>query len=275
MTSEVVRPGSIVVGVDGSEHAARAVAWAAAQASLERRPLALVHCARSASGAGLLADAVRQASLAAADLDVVAVQATDDPRDTLIDLSTDAHLLVLGSRGRGAVRSSVLGSVSASVSRGAACPVVVCRPPQGPVEDRILVGADGTRESLPVLEFAFAQASMRGLPLTVMHCFYDAAVVSTGPGVVPADDPEDLGDLHLLLAESVAGLGEKYPDVHVTRQLARGLVDICLAGHPPEAALVVVGSTPASGWSRFAHASCALAVLERTHTTVAVVPELS
>jgi nucleotide-binding universal stress UspA family protein len=75
------------------------------------------------------------------------------------------------------------------------------------------------------------------------------------------------------LAESVAGFAEKYPDVEVTQELSRGLVDDCLVDHAPDAGLVVVGRSPASVWSRFLHASCALAVLERAHTAVAVVPE--
>ena len=44
MTKSLLPAGCIVVGVDGSEHAERAITWAAAQAVLERRTLALVHC---------------------------------------------------------------------------------------------------------------------------------------------------------------------------------------------------------------------------------------
>ena len=37
----------------------------------------------------------------------------------------------------------------------------------------MLVGVEGTAEEQPVLEFAFQHASMRGLPLTVLHSFHD------------------------------------------------------------------------------------------------------
>ncbi len=40
-----VQPGSVVCGVDGSADAARALHWAAQQASLERRPLVIVTAA--------------------------------------------------------------------------------------------------------------------------------------------------------------------------------------------------------------------------------------
>jgi nucleotide-binding universal stress UspA family protein len=41
----------------------------------------------------------------------------------------------------------------------------------------------------------------------------------------------------------------------------------------PEAQLLVVGRSDVSGWSRLLYSSCALAVLERARTNVAVVPE--
>jgi len=59
----------------------------------------------------------------------------------------------------------------------------------------------------------------------------------------------------------------------VDLQLARGLVDECLLDQAPSAELIVVGRRHARGLDRFLYASCALAVLERATTTVAVVPE--
>jgi nucleotide-binding universal stress UspA family protein len=299
MTRFGVPPGSIVVAVDGSEDAARSVTWAATQAVLERRVLAIVHstdqmalrdtpwldaqgidhrtltAALHAAAGGALTAACERAATGAPGVEVVSALVDADPRLALTELSTEAHLVVLGSRGRGPLRTALLGSVSASVARHAHCPVVVSRPPVDPARSstRIVVGADGSAASRPVLEFAFEQASLTHAPLTVMHCFWDVLVATRGPGTVTASDPTDYSDLRLLLAESVAGFAEKYPDVDVSQELTRGLVDECLVDHAPDAGLVVVGRSPASAWSRFFHSSCALAVLERAHTTVAVVPE--
>ena len=151
MTTPQISLGSIVVAVDGSGHAARAVQWAVDQAGPVRRPLVVVNAAgegdvRSAAWAELahpypygpsdvlhssrviVDDAVDLARGMRSDLTIVPMPVVGDPRQVLVDLSPRAHLIVMGSRGRGTFRSMVLGSVSASVSRHAACPVVVCRP---------------------------------------------------------------------------------------------------------------------------------------------------
>lgn len=52
-----------------------------------------------------------------------------DPRDVIVDFCRDAKvdLLVMGSRGIGAVKRALMGSTSAYCVHNAPCPVVVCR----------------------------------------------------------------------------------------------------------------------------------------------------
>jgi nucleotide-binding universal stress UspA family protein len=122
-----------------------------------------------------------------------------------------------------------------------------------------------------VLELAFRQASLHGLALVVIPCFRSV----TRP-TRPGDDgpvPDDAEEQRVLLAEAVTALREKFPDVEVRLQLTRGLVDECLSGSPPVAHLVIVGRRAGPGWARFLHASGAMAVLERSGSTVALVPE--
>jgi len=193
-----------------------------------------------------------------------------DARQALVDASRTAHLLVLGSRGRGAVTGLLLGSVSVAVAQLSACPVVVCRPRHGDPAHGVLVGADGSPESAPVIDFAFRQASLRGVPLTVMHCFWEI----TAAGAASSQDATTAPtDVQLLLAESVAGFAETYPDVEVHLEPTRGLVDQALAGSAPTTDLIVVGRRREKAIARLLHASMAAAVLERAAGTVAVVPE--
>ena len=295
-----ITPGSIVVAVDGSEHAERAVQWAAEQADLEQRRLTVVSASDSGkvwnasrpgawSGAHVTLEDLERSTRSIADdaaalavklkpgvaVDTTAVLA--DPRQILVDLSTDAHMVVMGSRGRGPLRTMLLGSVSSAVVKQARCPVVVCRPhPEDSHGSGVVVGADGTADSLPVIEFAFEQASLRALPLTVLHAYWDAVTAVAGLRRFPEGllEEPDVEDLRVVLSESVAGFSERFPDVNVSLRLAHGLVDEVLV-RDVSWDLVVVGRHPVDTVSRVLIGSIANAVLERAETTVAMVPEVS
>src|SRR5690606_16874816 len=97
----------------------------------------------------------------------------------------------------------------------AVCPVVICRPTDEPfAKTALVVGADGSEDSLPVIEFAFRQAELRQMPLHVVHCYADASTRHWRRST-----PVDKDGLRLMLAESVAGMADKFPDVTVTLRL--------------------------------------------------------
>ncbi|MGL1831933.1 UNVERIFIED_CONTAM: universal stress protein, partial [Acinetobacter sp. HSTU-ASm16] len=56
------------------------------------------------------------------DVDVRSTVQAGDPSSVLLELSEDAQLLVLGSRGRGGLIGRLLGSVSTAVPAHAHCP---------------------------------------------------------------------------------------------------------------------------------------------------------
>jgi nucleotide-binding universal stress UspA family protein len=160
----VVPPGSgaldgpVVIGYDGSDGARHAIAVAARL--LHDRPAVVVHAwsspvQRSLVGGSLLAAPVAEIQEITRDLDeVFAGQAQDiaeegatlarehglDARAVVVEAASgpwraltaaahteEAALIVVGSRGRGTVASTVLGSVSASLVHNADLPVLVVR----------------------------------------------------------------------------------------------------------------------------------------------------
>src|SRR3954451_3748999 len=220
-------PGSIVVGVDGSPHASRALRWAVHQAVSEHRPLTLAHAVHAVNpsfveatgtdagtatsvldvaGQKILDDARRTVEQVAPTLEVHEVFDLADPRGLLMQVSESASMLVVGSRGRGQVRSLLLGSVSVALTRHAHCPLVVVRREHvGVVRNGVVVGVDATPESRPVLEFAYRQASLHDLPLTVLDCVWDRHTGTMGAYVV-SEDPADLVPERLALSEVMAGM---------------------------------------------------------------------
>lgn len=285
--------GTIAVGVDGSPSAERALAWAIDEARLEGRPLTLVHGVTpqgavwmdqaghdTAVGSRevqteaqrLLSGARATVEQRAPGMEVHELLRVTDPRDLLIAVSRQASTVVMGSRGRGPVRSLLLGSVGVAVTRHARCPVVVLRPHHpGAVRQGVLVGVDGTERSKAPLEYAFSQASRRDLPLTVLHSFHD--VISTLGDAYAADGLEEGVEEHrLLVAEAVAGMREKYPDVPVHTVLARGYPGDALVELGERMNLVVVGAHHGGAASAVVFGSAATSAVENAACPVAVVP---
>jgi nucleotide-binding universal stress UspA family protein len=167
---EVNQVGRIVVGVDGSPNARRALAWAAAEARLRQAVLQVVHAYHAknlappvyfgsqhtrdaAVGAAgepqpeltasvqrreafeeavrSQADELLEALLGELGETVSGVEVEQTvvedrhPAEALVQLSVDADLLVVGSRGRGGFSELLLGSVSHAAVLHAVCPVVV------------------------------------------------------------------------------------------------------------------------------------------------------
>jgi nucleotide-binding universal stress UspA family protein len=127
----------VVVGTDGSEPAAAAVAFAADWALDDSAALEVVTCTGDHPLADADPEALRAAAATIAHAAAVRLRTThptltvmvrvedSTAARTLVDASSDAGLVVVGTRGRGAFAGMVLGSVSHAVIHGADCPVAV------------------------------------------------------------------------------------------------------------------------------------------------------
>lgn len=287
--------GSIVVGVDGSEPAAAALDWAIRQAAAERRPLTVVHACgvpgamqdfedivanerglRSV-GRSIAREAVEEVRRADRTVAVESVVTMGHPERMLVEASESADLLVLGARGRGTVASALLGSVSAVVARESVCPVVIVRELADPDDEddpgRVVCGVDGSPVSTAAVEFAFRMASVRRAPLTLLHATWDrreqaSALIDLRSYAEKVNLSEEE---ERLVAETVAGLCEKYPDVTVTECYRRGEPVRQLVEASRDASLLVVGTRSRRLLATTLLGSVSRGVSERAYCPVAVV----
>lgn len=119
----------IVVGVDGSSGSQSALEFAFSHADETGAPLAVLHAAHREGGTpdSMVADQI--APLAEKYPAVVVETQTSkaSPDQALVDASQGAAMVVVGSRGRGALAALLKGSITQSVLQHAQCPVAVVR----------------------------------------------------------------------------------------------------------------------------------------------------
>ena len=106
-------------------------------------------------------------------VDAGVVVAEGRPVPALLEAAEGADLLVVGSRGRGAVRSALLGSVALHTLSHAPCPVLVAHPaPDGVTQEaRVVVGVDGSAGSRAALAAAVEEAARTGAEVEVLTTY--------------------------------------------------------------------------------------------------------
>ncbi|GAA3970311.1 universal stress protein [Gordonia caeni] len=285
------RNAPIVAAVDGSEPALNGVRWAAAAAARQNRPLLLVSVVSPPSipqfGSAISqGQAYLDASRAFAEgaLDVARQVAREEapnvaesgevvdgrPALVLRQLSSRAHLMVLGRRGLGGVRGLLLGSVSTDVSAHADCPVVVV--PETPrTSGPVVVGVDGSPVSAAAIAEAFQQASMLGTVLVAVHTYGGYAGVATfdrieqGRRQLAEEARESLGS-------QLAGCLGDYPDVTVSSVVTMESPAEQIISSAADAQLIVLGSRGRGGFRGLLLGSTSQAVLHVAHCPVMIVP---
>jgi nucleotide-binding universal stress UspA family protein len=287
---------AIAVGVDGSEQAFTAASWALDAAARRHVPLHVVHSwsiplppvGLGPAPVGLSDDRIRDAAKAVLDDAVTRLQSMapdvtvtgslypGTPTAALLEAAEQSTLVVVGTSGLDRVTEFILGSVTQQVVTHAPCPVAVIPSREsdepGLEVGRVVVGIDGSELSLDATRLAFEEASLRHAGLTLLHVWnapdYDTA------GIVMPDTfllEEAHSDELRAMAETVAGLGERYPDVQVEQRLRQGRPAKVLADASRGAALVVVGSRGHGGFASLLLGSTSRSLLHHAECPVLVV----
>ena len=167
----------------------------------------------------------------------------------LVDRSRDADLLVVGGRGRGAVRSALLGSVALHCATHAHCPVLVVRPTavDRPQQSRIVVGLDGSDRSRAALVAAVDEAGRRGAEVVAVAA-YQPVDYWADPSNLPFPSSDEiradvLRGAQAMVREVLATTGRPgVPVPHVRIEVMHGAAADLLVEVAEQADLLVVGS---------------------------------
>ncbi|MYW70026.1 universal stress protein [Streptomyces sp. SID8379] len=286
----------ITAGVDGSPESAAAAAWAAREAVRRGLPLRLVHVGEAAPdipalaadeaaqarwARDLLADTDREITERHPGLPVTTDVLDDDAPEALTAAARDAELLVLGSRGHGALVGFLLGSVGQQVIATAESPVVLVRAGEGASGEaagrEIVVGQEGDAEdSAAALEFAFRTAAARGASVRAVRAWSLPPVFTYSPASLELLDESGGMEPYekKALGEALAPWRERFPDVPVTEHVEIGSAGQVLLSVAPRAQLLVVGRRARRTAVGARIGSVAHAVLHHAPCPVAVVPHV-
>ena len=186
-----------------------------------------------------------------------------------------ADLIVMGSRGRGAMASTVLGSVAAEVVDHAPCPVLVAR---APAITSIVVADDGSEHARHAEEVLAGWSFLRGRHVRVVSVLDLNAFVGmdSAIGMIDAETYQSMFDeLRSLHAGYARDAAERLRalDPNVTSTTCEGFVagEIMAAAAEAHADLVVVGTRGRTGLRRLVLGSIARNVLFHSPTSVLVV----
>jgi len=276
---------TIVVGVDGSESATRALDWAAAEARRARAELTIVgawsyggHLASVPAPADAARRVVREALARVAERypEVTVRDAVSEgtPSYVLIDAAHDADLLVVGSRGLGGFRGLLLGSVSQHCLNHAACTVVVVRSPVPATplgaeasSRRIVVGVDGSPGAGWALRWSVGEARRTGAVLDVIA----SSVFAGLTGYAVSIETDVLGAARQIARDAQVQVGSQAEDVTVLTSVSGDPPAVALVDASRDADLVVVGAKGHHGLRGLLLGSVSLYVARNAYCPVAVV----
>lgn len=296
--------GTILVPLDGSEIAERALPWARAVAGdnatitlLEVVPVA--SSVRSIGGqvigsAETIQEGYRQ--MAEQQLhdalgrwfdtnDKVATRiAPGDPGEQILAIAAelDADLIVMSSHGRGSIGRFVSGSVADRVVRHAPVPIMIVGP-EGVINhsasiSRIIAPVDYSALSLAALPVAGSLSKQTGAPVTVLHAivrnsdmtsFYPAVIGTVPPSAYDMADERMQLEAQDLVDKAVEELRSN--GVEATGELATGNPAQSIMSTLQKGDVIVMSGHSRQGLARWVLGSTSMKLIRNSQAPVVIV----
>ncbi|WP_326613976.1 universal stress protein [Streptomyces scopuliridis] len=278
--------GPVVAGADGSDHAARAVLWAADEAAVRQQSLTIVHAigldqalslaydnshAVLSRARTILDEVTAQVSRLHPELSVSTVVTREEAAESLLEAAGGNGTIVVGSRGLGGFSALLVGSTGLRTAARASGPVIVVRDIANTTERTVMAAVRDDRDR-DALRFAARTASLRKASLRVVSVWMFLQNVGSMATMV-----DNLSAVAQSEAEAtthiVAPVRKEFPDLAIAEETMRAVsVPGALAKAAEHADLLVLGARRpthpiSSPLGRVTHA-----VLHHTPCPLAVVP---
>ena len=284
------QPASLAVGVDGGPASLHALEWAlnspaswgpvtpiaAWDVSMWRQVLA-----GSAAPVAFLAEEINVTDMTdhlLTQIEPVLRDRLTEPviaRGSAADVLTDAAkhngTLVVGTRSQGAVADTVLGSVSIDCASRATGPVIVVPEIGGDRAGPVVVGIDGSENSLAALRWALANVDA-DVPIIAFGVW--TYVIHGAWQELPTYDDRTEADTMEIVGKVVAAATESagMPADRVQLRIGRGDPRRALHEMATTARMLVLGASCVTGWQHALLGSVTTALLHRPAAPTVVVP---
>lgn len=276
---------TVVVGVEGTESSQDALVWAAEFAGARKSELEIL-CATGTSHSH--ADALRDEASEQAAKELVheaaerAVQVSprlavhttvsaSRPGEALTEASVRAELMVVGSHRLGARERAFSGPLAYQIVAGSRCPALVVPAGTGDGGSGVVVGTDGSPESGAGVALAAAEADRFGQELTVVHAWQTPLRFVSVDIITEHDNAWIEENRRTVLADSVVGLAERYPNLVIHQSLVNASPGRALLEAAVGARMLVVGSRGLNGIARMLLGSVSHAMVLHSPCPVMVV----
>ncbi|MFF4048439.1 universal stress protein [Streptomyces chartreusis] len=238
----------VIVGVDGSLNAVRALDWASDEAARRGAALRVVHAVPDRDEAEpVLASAAVRVRERHPDLSVEVKAMEGGTVRALLRESEGSELTVVGTRGLGGVAALLAGSVSLRLAAHVHGPLLVVRGDHACDGERtVLLGLEDDSDA-DAASYAFDEAKRRGARLRVVHSTHRHMTPEL-PSLIPGTSPGQRRRAQNDLAEDavprfdLARLRDEHPEVGVETHTVRRGAARALLDDTRESAVVVIGA---------------------------------